>query len=127
MTIISVSLNDEYEGMLDMIQSSYGLKGRSEAVRASIKSAMGEIKDLDSMSGMVEGVLIIVRGNHADPWMIRIQAKYQECIKTQMHSHLRDQKCLEVMVVSADARMLKDMISDIKAEGKADYIRFVKG
>jgi len=127
MTIISVSLNDEYEGMLDMIQSSYGLKGRSEAVRASIKSAMGEIKDLDSMSGMVEGVLIIVRGNHADPWMIRIQAKYQECIKTQMHSHLRDQKCLEVMVVSADARMLKDMISDIKAEGTADYIRFVKG
>jgi len=127
MTIISVSLNDEYEGMLDMIQSSYGLKGRSEAVRASIKSAMGEIKDLDSMSGMVEGVLIIVRGNHADPWMIRIQAKYQECIKTQMHSHLRDQKCLEVMVVSADARMLKDMISNIKAEGKADYIRFVKG
>ena len=127
MTIISVSLNDEYENMLDMIQSSYGLKGRSEAVRASIKSAMGEIKDLDSMSGMVEGVLIIVRGNHADPWMIRIQAKYQECIKTQMHSHLRDQKCLEVMVVSADAKILKDMISDIKAEGKADYIRFVKG
>ena len=127
MTIVSVSLSDEYTEMLDSIQEAYGLKGRSEAVRASISAAMDEIREADSIEGPVEGVLIIVRGNHADPWMIQIQAKYQGIIRTQMHSHLRDHKCLEVMVVSCDARELECMMADIRAQGKADYVKFVRG
>ena len=127
MTIISVSLNDEYTDMLDSIQSAYGLKGRSEAMRASISVAMNEIKEMSSLEGVVEGVLIIVRGNHADPWMIQIQAKYQDIIKTQMHSHLKDHKCLEVMVVSCGSKELSDMMKDIRAQDKADYVKFVRG
>jgi CopG family nickel-responsive transcriptional regulator len=127
MTIISVSLNDEYTGMLDEIQKAYDLKGRSEAMRASISVAMNEIKEMSSLTGTVEGVLIIVRGNHADPWMIQIQAKYQDIIKTQMHSHLKDHKCLEVMVVSCTAKELSDMMKDIRAQDKADYVKFVRG
>ena len=127
MTIISVSLNDEYTECLDTIQRTYDLKGRSDAIRASIDSAMDEIKKMETLEGPVEGVLIIVRSNHADPWMIQVQEKYQEYIKTQMHSHIRDHKCLEVMVVSCDAEVLKDMISEIKAQRKAEYVRFVRG
>ena len=127
MTIISVSLNDEYTECLDTIQRTYDLKGRSDAIRASIDSAMDEIRKMETLEGPVEGVLIIVRSSHADPWMIQVQAKYQEYIKTQMHSHIRDHKCLEVMVVSCDAEVLKDMISEIKAQRKAEYVRFVRG
>ncbi len=127
MTIMSISLSEEYTDMLDYIQTAYGLKGRSEAVRASISAAMNEIKEYDSLEGPVEGVLIIVRGNHADPWMIQIQAKYQGIIKTQMHSHLRDKKCLEVMVISCDAKELENMMTDIRAQDKADYVKFVRG
>ena len=90
MTIISVSLNEEYTQILDSIQAAYDLKGRSEAIRLSLDAASGEMKELGSLEGTVEGVLIIVRGNHADPWIIQIQARYQEYIKTQMHSHLME-------------------------------------
>ena len=79
------------------------------------------------MDGTVEGVLIIVRGNHADPWMSMIQARYESHIKTQMHSHLQNHKCLEVMVVSCDADVLSSMMKEIQAEGKADYVKFVRG
>ena len=127
MTIVSVSLSDDYADMLDSIQRAYGLKSRSEAVRASIQAAIGEIREYDTVRGPVEGVLIIVRGNHADPWMIRIQAKYQGLIRTQMHSHLQDRKCLEVMVISCDAKELESMMSDIRAQDKADYVKFVRG
>lgn len=127
MTIVSISLSDEYTDMLDSIQEAYGLKGRSEAVRASISAAMDGIKDMGALEGTVEGVLIIVRGNHADPWIIQIQAKYQDVIKTQMHSHLKNQKCLEVMVVSCDAKILSLLMNDIRAQNKADYVKFVRG
>jgi CopG family nickel-responsive transcriptional regulator len=127
MTIISISLGDDYIGHLDAIQQSYGLKTRSDAVRTAISAALDELKELGAMSGTVEGVLIIVRGDHADPWVIKIQAKYQQLITTQLHSHLKDDKCLEVMVISGDASDLKDMLSEIRAIGKADYVKFVHG
>ncbi len=127
MGIISVSLNEDNLAALDKIQDTYGLSGRSEAVRASINAALADIRELESMDGEVEGVLIIVRGNHEDPWMIRIQGTYESVIKTQLHSHLRNHKCLEVMVVSCDADTLSRMLREIQAEGKADYVKFVRG
>lgn len=127
MGIVSISLNDDNLAALDRIQKAYGLSGRSEAVRASINAALADIRETEDLEGNVEGVMIIVRRNHDDPWMIRLQAKYESNIKTQLHSHLKNHKCLEVMVMSATASELTDMVRDIQSEGKADYVRFVRG
>ena len=126
MGIVSVSLNDDNIAALDRIQKIYGLSGRSEAVRTSINAALADIRELESMEGVVEGVLVIVRGNHADPWMIQIQARFESNIKTQMHSHLQNHKRLEVMVVSCEGPVLSEMMKAIQAEGKADYVKFVR-
>ncbi len=72
-------------------------------------------------------MLIIVRRNHVDPWMSIIQARYEQHIKTQMHSHLKNHKCLEVMVVYCEADVLSGMIKEIQVGGKADYMKFVRG
>lgn len=126
MAIISVSLSDENLATLDRIQETYGLKGRSDAVRTAINSAVSEMQDLADLDGIVEGVLVTIRRDHADPWMSLIQAKYVNSIKTQLHSHLKDKKCLEVMIVSCPAEELQFMIQEIEATGKADYVRFVR-
>lgn len=126
MSIISVSLSDENLQDLDRIQSVFGLKGRSDAVRTAINSAKSELQDLEDMTGNVEGVLITVRRDHADPWMGVIQAKYVGSIKTQVHTHLKDKKCLEVMVVCCPADELREIMHEIRASGKADYVRFVR-
>lgn len=127
MAIISISLNDENVKFLDKIQDTYGLKGRSEAVRSAINSAITEMQDMDSLEGNVEGVLITVRSDHADPWMSLIQAKHVGSIKTQLHSHLKNRKCLEVMIISCSAEELRTIIHEIHGSGKADYVRFVSG
>ena len=127
MGIVSISLNEDNLVALDRIQKTYGLSGRSEAVRTSINAALADIRELEGMDGTVEGVLIIVRGNHADPWMSMIQARYESHLQTQMHSHLQNHKCLEVMVVSCDADVRSSMMKEIQAEGKADYVKFVRG
>lgn len=126
MGVVSISLSDEYVGALDDIAKAYKLVGRSEAVRMSISVAIDELRLLNPLKGDVEGVLIIVRGDHADPWMLKVQAKYQNAIKTQMHSHLKNSNCLEVMVISCDAEVLKSMIAEIRSKGKALYVKFVK-
>ena len=102
MGVISISLNDENIAALDRIQKVYGLSGRSEAVRASINAALADIRELESMDG------------------------FEANIRTQMHSHLQNHKCLEVMVVSCEGKVLSEMLKAIQAEGKADYVKFVR-
>ncbi len=127
MPIISVSLNDDNIASLDEIQKEYGLNGRSEAIRAAIRAAEAEVRETKNMSGTVEGVLIIVRKDHSDPWISIIQQKFEKEIKTQLHSHLENHNCLEIMLISSDAETMSKMLKDIKSTGKADYIKFVRG
>lgn len=127
MTIVSISLTDENIRALEEIQACYGLSGRSESIRHSIRAAETEIKEIADMDGVVEGVLVIVHGDHGDSWMGLIQHKYENHIKTQLHSHLKDRKCLEVMIISSDGETMKSMIKEIHSTGKADYVKFVRG
>lgn len=126
MAIISISLDEESMEVLNEIQSAYSLKGRSEAVRLSIRDAGSKVKEIEELEGYIEGVMIIVRGDHIDPWMSLIQAKYECSIKTLMHSHLLNRKCLEIMVISAESAKVQSMLKEIQSAAKADYIKFVK-
>ena len=127
MTVISISLPEESIAALEKIQGHLALSGRSEAVRASIRMAETEIKEMEQLSGEAEGVLIVVHGTHDDQWISMLQHKYGDAIKTQLHSHLRDRKCLEVMILSSDSSVVGRMMRDIYGTGKADYIKFVRG
>jgi CopG family nickel-responsive transcriptional regulator len=127
MTVISISLPDESIDSLEKIQNSLELSGRSETVRAAIKIAESEIKDIENVSGDVEGVLIIVHSTHSDRWIGMLQHKYESMIKTQLHSHLQSRKCLEVMILSGDSERFEEMMKDIYSTGKSDYIKFVRG
>jgi len=126
MTIISISLPEESARSLETIQQSLGLSGRSEAVRASIKIAEAEMKDTEELGEEVEGVLIVVHSTHGDQWIGMLQHKYENIIKTQLHSHLQNRKCLEVMILSSDSGTLGSMIKEIYRLGKADYVKFVR-
>jgi len=126
MVIVSISLSEESAEALEDIQRRFGLKGRSEAVRRSINAAKAEAQMIEEMEGTVEGVLIVVKKDHSDPWVNIIQAKHESDIKTQLHSHLKDHKCLEVMVISGEAHNISSMLKEIHSTGKADYVTFVK-
>ena len=126
MGIVSVSLDEEHLAALDRITGSLDLKGRSDAVRFSIKSALAEIREMDDFEGLVEGVMIIVHEHHSNSWVSLIQHKYEEQIKTQLHSHLQNKKCLELMIISGDGGRVRDMMHEIHSVGQASYLKFVR-
>ena len=126
MGIVSVSLDDESMESLDAIASTFGLKGRSEAVRLAIRTTVAELKDEEEFNGPVEGVMIIVHEHHCNQWVNLIQHRYNEAIKTQMHSHLKNGKCLELMIISGDGASIKDMMHEIQSTGEAKYLKFVR-
>jgi CopG family nickel-responsive transcriptional regulator len=127
MPVISISLSDESTESLEKIQKGLDLSGRSETVRAAIRIAESEMKDIEDADGDVEGVLIIVHSTHSDRWIGMLQHKYESMIKTQLHSHLQNRKCLEVMILSSGPGKFEEMMKEIYSTGKADYVKFVRG
>lgn len=126
MSIISISLDEESIKALDSITESLNLKSRSEAVRMSIRAAEAELKESDDFKGIVEGVMIIVHEHHCNQWVNIIQHRYNELIKTQLHSHLKNGKCLELMIISGDGGLVGSMMREIHSTGEARYLKFVR-
>ena len=126
MTVVSVSLTERNMEVLDRMQRSFGLTGRSEAVRACIRSAEDEVRDREGMKGHVEGVLIIVHESHRAPDLDDIRHTHQDIITTQIHSHLKNEKCLEVFIIDGDSEDVRTMISRFRGKEELDYVKFVR-
>ncbi|MBN1390495.1 MAG: CopG family ribbon-helix-helix protein [Candidatus Thermoplasmatota archaeon] len=126
MPIVSVSLTEKNLDVLDRMQRALGLSGRSEAVRACLRTAEDEIRDREVLTGNVEGVLMIVHESHRDWDLDDIRHSFQGIITTQIHSHLRNEKCLEVFIVNGDSATLKEMIFRFRGKDELDYVKFIR-
>lgn len=126
MPIVSISLSEENLKVLDKVQKANGLSGRSEAVRVCLRSAEAEVRDREALSGEVEGVLIVVHSTHDSPGLDDIRHVYQDVVPTQIHSHLKDQKCLEVFIIRGQAEKVQAMVANFQQDDDIDYVKFVQ-
>jgi CopG family transcriptional regulator, nickel-responsive regulator len=126
MSIISVSLTEKNLEDLDKLQSVLGLAGRSEAIRVCLRSAETEIRERDKLTGDVDGILIAVHKAEAGHDLEDVSHEYQNNIATQVHSHLKNGKCLDVFIVSGDASSVKEMLASFQKNEALEYIKFVQ-
>jgi len=126
MPVVSVSLSEKNLEAIDRMQKAFGLRGRSEAVRACLRATEDEIREREGFEGEVEGVLIIVHESHSSPNLDMIRHQNQELIRTQIHSHLKNEKCLEVFIVKGRAGEVKEMMNRFRGKEELDYVKFVQ-
>ena len=126
MTVISISLTDTNVQDLDDLQKTLGLTGRSEAIRACLRSAVGEMHERDSLEGEVEGVMIIIHRPNEGHELDKARHEFQEIIMTQVHSHLRNGKCLDLFLIRGVAASVRSMLSTFQKEEGLDYVKFVQ-
>jgi CopG family nickel-responsive transcriptional regulator len=125
MPIVSVSLTDKNLDVIDRMQDAFGLKGRSEAIRACLRSTEDEIREREGLVGEVEGVLVVVHESHNSRELDNIRHIYREIIRTQIHSHLNNDKCLEVFIINGNADDVKNLITGFRSTDDIDYVKFV--
>ena len=126
MPIISVSLTEKNLEVMDRMKDAFGLKGRSEAIRTCLRATEDEIREREGLIGEVEGVLIIVHESHTSLDLDMIRHDHQSLIQTQIHSHLKNEKCLEVFIVNGGADEVKDMIARFRGKDELEYVKFVQ-
>ena len=125
MPIVSISLNDEILSELDKLQSSMGFSGRSEAIRAGIRSFVSEEKQKSDLSGNIHAILLVVHNDEFDHAVSGITHNFEDLITTHLHSKIDKEKCMELFVINGDAEKVSTMTKDFQTNKNMDTVKLV--
>ena len=90
MAIVSISLNDKILEDIDGIQKELGFSGRSEVIRCALRLLIEENRQKEQLSGRINVIMIAVHDKKVEDMVTEIKHKFEDIIKTQIHSHIKE-------------------------------------
>jgi len=125
MVIVSISLNDKILEEVDRIQQDYGYSGRSEVIRAGARLLIAENKEKEKLSGIIDSIFLVIHDQEVENIVSDIKHKFEDITKTQIHSHLKKNKCLDIFILEGEANKIKAMFQHFQVSGKMNYIKLI--
>jgi CopG family nickel-responsive transcriptional regulator len=125
MPIISISLNPEILSELDKLQKTMGFSGRSEAIRAGIRTFVSEEKQRSELAGNIHAILLVVHNDEFDHVVSGIKHNFEDLITTHLHSKIEGEKCMELFVIDGDAKRVSTITKDFQVNKNMDTVKLV--
>ncbi|MDY6966309.1 MAG: CopG family ribbon-helix-helix protein [Halobacteriota archaeon] len=125
MAIISISINEKMLEEIDMLQKDLGFSGRSEVIRAGARMLIADSKEKERLTGMINSVLLLIHNQSVEDTVTEIKHEFEDITSTQIHSHLKEDKCLEIFILSGDAGRMKQLFKSFQTNDKMDYVRLI--
>ena len=125
MPIVSISLNDEILKQIDTLQKNLGFSGRSDAIRAGIRSFVSEEKQKENLSGNVNAILLVVHNDEYDDQVNGIKHSYEDLITTHLHSKIEGDKCMELFILKGESELVSDITKNFQINKKMDTVKLV--
>lgn len=124
-TIVSISLNKDMINELDTLQKALGFTGRSEIVRASIRTFVQEEKQRQDMKGSKNAILMVVHNDEFDDQVAGIKYNYEDLIKTHLHNKIDGDSCVELFLLDGDAKRIEKLTGGFLTNKKMDNVKLV--
>ena len=125
MPIVSISLNQEILSELDKLQKTMGFSGRSEAIRAGIRTFVSEEKQRSELAGNIHAILLVVHNDEFDHVVSGIKHNFEDLITTHLHSKIEGEKCMELFVIDGDAKRVSTITKDFQVNKNMDTVKLV--
>tara|TARA_B100000929_G_C15474735_1_gene409080 strand:- start:1109 stop:1492 length:384 start_codon:yes stop_codon:yes gene_type:complete len=125
MPIVSISLTEEILREIDSLQKSLGFSGRSDAIRAGIRSFVSEEKQKENLSGNVNAILLVVHNDEYDNQVNGIKHSYEDLITTHLHSKIEGDKCMELFMLKGEADSVSSITKDFQINKRMDTVKLV--
>jgi CopG family transcriptional regulator, nickel-responsive regulator len=125
MPIVSISLNPEILSELDKLQKSMGFSGRSEVIRAGIRTFVSEEKQKSELEGNIHAILLVVHNDEFDHVVSGIKHNFEDLITTHLHSKIEGEKCMELFVIDGDAKRVSTITKDFQVNKNMDTVKLV--
>jgi len=125
MPIVSISLTEEILREIDSLQKNLGFSGRSDAIRAGIRSFVSEEKQKENLSGNVNAILLVVHNDEYDNQVNGIKHSYEDLITTHLHSKIEGDKCMELFMLKGEADSVSSITKDFQINKRMDTVKLV--
>jgi CopG family nickel-responsive transcriptional regulator len=125
MPIVSISLNNEMLEDVDKIMKTLGFSGRSELVRAGIRSLISEEKERQDIIGSLHAMLLVIHDEESEQEVTSAKHAFDELINTHLHSKVDNNKCLEIFLLKGEADKIKDMTKEFQTNKKMDRVKLI--
>lgn len=125
MAIVSVSLNDKILEEIDRIQKELGFSGRSEGIRAGARMLISDNKEKEKLTGKINSILLLIHNQKVEDAVTEIKHRFEDITKTQIHTHLKEDKCLEIFVLNGDAGRIKRLANLFQTSRKMEYVKLI--
>ena len=125
MPIVSISLTEEILKEIDSLQKNLGFSGRSDAIRAGIRSFVSEEKQKENLSGNVNAILLVVHNDEYDNQVNGIKHSYEDLITTHLHSKIEGDKCMELFMLKGEAESVRSITKDFQINKRMDTVKLV--
>lgn len=123
--IISISLTKEILEELETIQNNMNFKGRSEILRAGLRSLIEEHKKLLQIKGNCEGTIIATHKETNTDEFSKLKHKFHNLVKTHIHHELENHSCMEIMLFKGNATFVKEFYEKLVSSKKIDMVKVV--
>jgi CopG family transcriptional regulator, nickel-responsive regulator len=125
MVIVSISLNDKLLSEIDALQDSMGFSGRSDVIRAAARMLIDENNEKNMPEGHVNAVLSLIHSQKVEDRVTDIKHDYEDIINTQIHTHLKDENCLELFILEGDSFRIKELTQRFRNCGKMEHLKLI--
>ena len=126
MPIVSISLTNDFLKEMDQLQNSEGFSGRSELIRAGIRSLMNQKIDRENLVGNMQCVLLITHEDGEEHSVTDITHEFDKITKTSLHYKLDAKKCVDLLIVDGSAKDVKELMRRFQVSGEVDNIKLIK-
>ncbi len=123
--IISVSLSEKLLEEIDQLKEETGFSGRSDVIRASTRMLIADTQEKKNLVGNINSILILIHNQKYEDKVTEIKHDFEDIIETQIHSHIKEDKCLEIFIMDGDADRMRILTKMFQTTRKIEYVRLI--
>jgi CopG family nickel-responsive transcriptional regulator len=110
---------------MDRLQKALGYTGRSEIVKAGIRSILSEERQRNDLTGMLHSVLLVVHDEKSDDEIRTMRHSYDGLINTHLHSKIDGERCLEIFHLRGEAEEIREMTKHFQTNKRMSNVKLI--
>jgi CopG family nickel-responsive transcriptional regulator len=124
MGIISISIPESLLQKVDSHRREQGFANRSEVVRQALRDYMSESRKLGELRGNITVTIAIIYRREAKRGQIAdLQHSYGNAILTFLHTHVEEDRCIEIVVAREEAHVIRELVGALKANKQISEVK----
>jgi len=117
MTVVSITLPRELLKRFDEFIKARGYYSRSEAFRDAVRSLIAEAELAKAETGTVATTIMVTceyARKDVDMRVTEVRHEFDDVVVENVHRHIGDRYCLEVLIAEGNAPRILDLIGRIR-------------